>query len=222
MNETHVCPGPAAACVFFYRLPPDGAVFSSHENGGMKMSGWEICLMAVGLSMDAFAVSLCKGLTAPEARLRQYAAAGLYFGGFQALMPLLGYALGRQFAALITQLDHWIAFVLLAGIGLNMVLGSRKQEGSCKAGFGPRVMLPMAVATSIDALAVGVTFAFLQVNVWAAAALIGAITFAFSFAGVRLGQKAGLSLRSKAECLGGLVLILLGAKILIEHLGLFG
>lgn len=186
------------------------------------MSGWEVCLMAVGLSMDAFAVALCKGLAAPCARPRQYAVTGLYFGGFQALMPLLGYVLGRQFAALITQLDHWIAFVLLVGIGINMILESRKREAPCDAGFGVRVMLPLAVATSIDALAVGVTFAFLQVNLWAAVALIGAVTFAFSFAGVCLGQKAGLSLKSKAECLGGLVLILLGVKILIEHLGLFG
>ena len=159
--------------------------------------------------------------TVCRARARHCLTAGLYFGGFQALMPLIGYLLGRQFAALITQFDHWIAFVLLAFIGANMVRESRQEE--CPAGdFGPRSMLPLAVATSIDALAVGITFAFLQVQIVPAVSFIGATTFLLSFVGVKVGNVFGAKYKSKAELCGGLVLIVMGLKILLEHLGILG
>ena len=185
------------------------------------MSLWELFVIAVGLSMDAFAVSICKGLSVQRAGARHCLIAGLYFGGFQALMPLVGYLLGRQFASLITQFDHWIAFVLLAFIGFNMVRESRREE--CPAGdFGPKSMLPLAVATSIDALAVGVTFAFLNVNILWAVTFIGVITFILSSIGVKVGHVFGLRYKGKAEFAGGLILVLMGCKILLEHLGILG
>lgn len=185
------------------------------------MSLWELFVIAVGLSMDAFAVSICKGLSVQRAGAKHCLIAGLYFGGFQALMPLVGYLLGRQFASLITQFDHWIAFVLLAFIGFNMVRESRQEE--CPAGdFGPKSMLPLAVATSIDALAVGVSFAFLSVNIGAAVSFIGVITFALSMVGVKVGSLFGAKYKSKAELAGGIILILMGLKILLEHLGVLG
>lgn len=187
------------------------------------MSFWEWFLIAVGLSMDAFAVSICKGLSVGAVRPRHALTAGLWFGGFQALMPLLGWLLGSRFQALITNVDHWIAFVLLCAIGGNMVRESRTC-GACRemdASFAPKVMLPLAVATSIDALAVGITFAFLSVDVLPAAAFIALVTFLFSALGVKLGNLCGARFQSKAEALGGLLLILLGVKILLEHLGLF-
>ena len=186
------------------------------------MTTWELLLIAVGLSMDAFAVSICKGLSSSQASIRHCTAAGLYFGGFQMLMPFLGYVLGRQFQSMITSFDHWIAFVLLCFIGANMIRESRREAEPENADFGPRAMLPLAVATSIDALAVGITFAFLQVNMYIALPLIGGVTFLLSFAGVKLGHAFGAKYNSKAECLGGLVLILIGLKILLEHLGFLG
>lgn len=183
------------------------------------MSLWELFVIAVGLSMDAFAVSICKGLSVQRAGAKHCLIAGLYFGGFQALMPLVGYLLGRQFASLITQFDHWIAFVLLAFIGFNMVRESRHEE--CPAGdFGPKSMLPLAVATSIDALTVGITFAFLQVDILWAVTLIGVTTFVLSAIGVKAGGIVGERGKSRAELAGGIVLILMGCKILVEHLGL--
>ena len=185
------------------------------------MGFWELLFIGVGLSMDAFAVSICKGLTARRGSLGQCLAAGLYFGGFQALMPLLGYLLGSGFAALVERVDHWIAFALLGFIGGKMVWEALFPE-DCEefsASFGPRAMLPLAVATSIDALAVGVTFAFLQVEILPAAGLIGCTTFVFSAAGVKLGSLFGARYKAKAELLGGVVLILMGVKILAEHLG---
>jgi len=186
------------------------------------MGFWELFFIAVGLSMDAFAVSVCKGLTARRGTLGQCFAAGAYFGGFQGLMPLLGYLLGAGLASFVARVDHWIAFVLLCFIGGSMVRESRSCAGceEMDASFGPRAMLPLAVATSIDALAVGVTFAFLQVRVLTAAALIGGVTFVLSAAGVKLGSVFGARYKSKAELLGGVVLILMGTKILLEHLGL--
>ncbi len=185
------------------------------------MSLWELFVIAVGLSMDAFAVSICKGLSVQRAGAKHCLIAGLYFGGFQALMPLVGYLLGRQFASLITQFDHWIAFVLLAFIGLNMVRESRQEE--CPAGdFGPKSMLPLAVATSIDALAVGITFAFLQVQIVPAVSFIGGVTFLLSLVGVKVGNVFGAKYKSKAELCGGLVLIAMGLKILLDHLGILG
>ena len=185
------------------------------------MGLFELLFIAIGLSMDAFAVSVCKGLTARRGSLGQCFAAGAWFGGFQAGMPFLGYLLGTGFAALVERVDHWIAFALLSFIGGNMVWEalSLDEEEALEPSFGPRAMLPLAVATSIDALAVGVTFAFLQVDILPAAALIGCTTFAFSAAGVKLGSAFGARYKAGAELLGGVVLILMGAKILLEHLG---
>ena len=178
----------------------------------------ELLFLAVGLAMDAFAVSVCKGLSAKEYRLRHSLTAGAYFGGFQALIPLLGWLLGSQFESVIKSIDHWIAFGLLGLIGANMVREAFGKAEEVNASFSPKAMLPLAVATSIDALAVGVTFAFLDVNIWLAVALIGGVTFAISAAGVKVGNVFGARFQSKAELAGGIILILLGVKILIEHL----
>ena len=185
------------------------------------MSIWELFLIAVGLSMDAFAVSVCKGLSAGRVRLGHALTAGIWFGGFQALMPFLGWLLGSRFQSFITSIDHWIAFLLLGLIGANMVRESRSQEEEeVGASFAPKAMLPLAVATSIDALTVGITFAFLQVNIYWAIALIGVTTFALSAIGVKAGGIVGERGKSRAELAGGIVLSLLGCKILVEHLGL--
>ena len=181
------------------------------------MEIWELFLVAVSLSMDAFAVSVCKGLSVKKLRPRHCATAGLYFGGFQALMPLLGWLLGRQFESLIKSIDHWIAFVLLALIGANMIREALGDEEDVNDSFSFKTMLPLAVATSIDALAVGVTFAFLEVQILPAILLIGCTTFVLSAAGVKIGNVFGSGLHSKAEIAGGVILILLGIKILIEH-----
>lgn len=179
----------------------------------------ELFFIAVGLSMDAFAVSICKGLSVPRAKNSHMLACGMYFGGFQALMPLIGYILGVNFRHLITSVDHWIAFILLGIIGFNMVRESREESETLDDSFSPGAMLPLAVATSIDALAVGITFAFLHVQIVPAVLLIGVTTFVFSVAGVRIGNVFGSRYRSAAELAGGVVLILLGCKILLEHLG---
>lgn len=187
------------------------------------MQIWELVAIAIALSMDAFAVSVCKGLSVKQVKLSHALTAGLYFGGFQSLMPLIGYLLGSQFESLITSIDHWIAFVLLGIIGVNMIreaLG--KKEDELNDSFAFKVMLPLAVATSIDALAVGVTFAFLNVDIVPAVLLIGATTFTFSAVGVKIGSLFGLRFKKKAELLGGIVLILIGVKILLEHLGVIG
>ncbi len=183
------------------------------------MGFWELFFIAAGLSMDAFAVSVCKGLTARRGTPGQCFAAGAYFGGFQAAMPLLGYLLGTGLASFVAQVDHWIAFVLLCAIGGNMVRESRSC-GECQemdASFGPRAMLPLAVATSIDALAVGVTFAFLQVDIAPAVLFIGATTFVLSAAGVKVGALFGSRFKNRAELAGGLILMGMGIKILLEH-----
>ena len=183
------------------------------------MTTWELLLIAVGLSMDAFAVSICKGFSSGQASIRHCTAAGLYFGGFQMLMPFLGYVLGRQFQSMITSFDHWIAFVLLCFIGANMIRESRDTDAeSLDSSFGFKAMLPLAVATSIDALAVGVTLSFLSVEIVPAVSFIGIITFLFSAAGVKAGHVFGTRYKSKAEFCGGVILILIGLKILIEHL----
>ncbi|MDY4610819.1 MAG: manganese efflux pump MntP family protein [Sphaerochaetaceae bacterium] len=182
----------------------------------------ELIVIAVGLSMDAFAVSVCKGLSVQKVSIRHMLIAGLYFGGFQALMPASGYLLGIQFQTLITNVDHWVAFALLGLIGFNMIRESRSQEECCNDSFSFKTMLPLAVATSIDALAVGISFAFLQVDIIPAVCSIGAITFLFSAAGVKIGNVFGAKYKSKAELLGGIILILMGLKILLEHLGVFG
>ena len=183
------------------------------------MSLPELFVIALGLSMDAFAVSVCKGLSVPALRPVHSLTCGLYFGAFQALMPLLGWLLGVQFQSMITSVDHWIAFVLLALIGANMIRESQEEESaSMDASFTPRAMLPLAVATSIDALAVGVTFAFLKVPIFAAVAFIGVITFVLSSIGTGVGAAFGARFRARAELAGGAILILMGLKILLEHL----
>lgn len=179
-------------------------------------------LLAIGLSMDAFAVSICKGLASPRAGLRQMATCGIWFGGFQALMPLIGFFLGTLFATAIEAVDHWIAFALLTLIGANMLREAFSKEEQSTEGngdFGVRTMFVMAVATSIDALAVGVSMALTGgVNIWLAIALIGATTFLTSALGVRIGKAVGSRLEKKAEIAGGVILILLGIHILLEHL----
>lgn len=181
----------------------------------------ELFILAVGLSMDAFAVSVCKGLAGGSIHPREMAIAGIWFGGFQALMPSIGYLLGASFAEYITAFDHWIAFGLLGVIGAHMVKESfSKEEEEVSNSFAAKTMFVMAVATSIDALAVGITFAFLRVNIVAAATFIGCVTFVCSAAGVKIGSVFGTRFKSKAELAGGVILILLGVKILLEHLGI--
>lgn len=183
----------------------------------------ELFIIAVGLSMDAFAVSICKGLSVRELKPKHALTVGVYFGGFQMLMPLIGFALGVRFQSFITSIDHWIAFVLLGLIGANMIRESREQdEENLSDSFSFGTMLPLAVATSIDALAVGVTFAFLQVSILPAVCFIGATTFILSCIGIRIGHVFGLKYKSRAELFGGAVLILMGTKILLEHLGVLG
>lgn len=180
----------------------------------------ELFLIAVGLSMDAFAVSVCKGLAMPKCTFKKAAIVGLWFGGFQALMPAIGYVLGAQFQETIASIDHWIAFVLLALIGGNMIHETLdNDEEEADASLDVKTMFLLAVATSIDALAIGITFAFLKVNIIPAVCFIGIVTFIISFAGVKIGNVFGARYKNKAEIVGGVILILLGLKILLEHLG---
>ena len=182
----------------------------------------ELFILAIGLSMDAFAVSVCKGLATGKLKIKHYLAVGLWFGGFQALMPAVGYFLGSTFEKYITAVDHWIAFVLLALIGGNMIREALSgDEESADAGIGFRVMLTMAVATSIDALAIGITFGLLpDVNLPAAVSFIGITTCLLSMLGLKIGNVFGTKYKTKAEITGGAILILLGLKILLEHLGI--
>ena len=183
----------------------------------------ELFFIAVGLSMDAFAVSVCKGLSVRKAEVKHSLCVGAYFGGFQALMPLIGYLLGTQFESFIVSIDHWIAFVLLGFIGGNMIREAlSKEEEQLDDSFSFKTMVTLAIATSIDALAMGVTFAFLRVNILWAVLFIGVITFTLSAIGLKVGNVFGAKYKSKAELLGGVVLILMGCKILLEHLGILG
>ena len=187
----------------------------------------ELFLLGVGLSMDAFAVSVCKGLAMKKATLKSQMTCGLWFGGFQALMPLIGFFLGAMFADAIKSFDHWIAFGLLALIGANMLKEALEKECDCceehDADMSVKTMFVMAVATSIDALAVGISLAMAgDVNIWAAIALIGVTTCALSALGVKIGNIFGSRYEKKAEFAGGVILILLGLKILLEHLGVIG
>lgn len=183
----------------------------------------ELFLIAVGLSMDAFAVSVCKGLAMPKCTFKKAAIVGLWFGGFQALMPAIGYILGAQFQEAIASIDHWIAFVLLALIGGNMIHEALdNDEEEADASLDVKTMFLLAVATSIDALAIGITFAFLKVSIIPAVCFIGIVTFIISFAGVKIGNVFGTRYKNKAEIVGGVILILLGLKILLEHLGFLG
>ena len=193
-----------------------GAVFKGWEY--VPLSFVELLLIAVGLSMDAFAVSICKGLSLKKLKVRHAALVGLYFGGFQALMPMIGWALGYRFERVIASVDHWVAFFLLAVIGVSMIRESRESE-ELNDDLSFRTMVILAVATSIDALAVGITFAFLRVRILPAAGLIGVTTFLLSALGVYIGHVFGLKYKAKAELAGGIILILIGLKILLEHLG---
>ena len=184
------------------------------------MNTIEILLIGIGLAMDAFAVSICKGLSLGKIKMKHMAIAGLWFGGFQALMPAIGYFVGSLFADRIEAVDHWIAFVLLAIIGVSMIKEASQEEDEMDACMDPKCMFVLAVATSIDALAVGVTFAFLNVNLILAVSLITIITFVISCIGVKLGNVFGDKYEKKAELTGGIVLILIGLKILLEHLGI--
>ena len=185
------------------------------------MGLFELFLIAVGLSMDAFAVSICKGLSLGRIKPKHMCIAGAWFGGFQAMMPALGYFLGRFFTEYITKFDHWIAFILLGFIGFNMIKESfGNEEDDVDASMAPKAMVFLAIATSIDALAVGVSFAFLDVSIAPAVLFIGVITFVFSAIGVKIGSIFGTKYKSKAEFFGGAVLIIMGIKILLEGLGI--
>ena len=193
------------------------------EEGDIVMSLLELFILAVGLSMDAFAVAVCKGLSMREVSINKAGIVGLYFGGFQAGMPLIGYFLGLQFKDYIMSVDHWIAFILLAIIGINMVkesLSKDDEEEIEESDLSFKSMLILSIATSIDALAVGITFAFLKVNIIPAVIFIGIITLIISMCGVKIGNIFGDKFKSKAELLGGIILICIGLKILLEHTGI--
>ena len=180
----------------------------------------ELIIIAIGVSMDAFAVSISKGLSVRRLRPAHMLSAAAWFGGFQALMPLIGYYLGISFADLVVNVDHWIAFVLLGIIGGKMIKEACEKEDECEVNpdFSFKTMLMLAIATSIDALAVGVSFAFLKVDIWTSILVIGLMTGAFSALGVQLGHLFGCRFKSKAELVGGLILVGIGIKILLEHI----
>ena len=188
------------------------------------MSLFSLFVIAVGLSMDAFAVSICKGLSMPKMKWKNALLAGLYFGGFQALMPAIGYLLGTQFERYITSIDHWIAFILLAYIGGKMMVEALREKNEpveveeMDPALDIKELFILAIATSIDALAVGITFSFLEVNIVEAITIIGVVTFIISAAGVFVGNIFGNKYKTKAEFAGGLILVLLGIKILLEHM----
>ena len=188
------------------------------------MGIFELLLIGVGLSMDAFAAAVCKGLSMRKIHYGRAAVIGGFFGGFQAAMPLIGWFLGKQFQSYITNFDHWVAFLLLAFIGIKMIVEAVRSGLDAPAVQEDRLQIRelviLALATSIDALAVGITFAFLQINIWAAISIIGITTFILSFLGVMVGNRFGVRYKQKAEIAGGVILVLIGLKILLEHLGL--
>ena len=189
--------------------------------GDEKMGIIELILLSIGLGMDAFAVSICKGISMKKMDWKKACIIGLYFGGFQAIMPVIGYFLGSTFESFITNFDHWVAFILLVIIGGNMIKESfSKESENINSDVGFKTMIILAIATSIDALAVGITFAFFNVNLILAITLIGTITFALSVIGTKVGNRFGDKYENKAEFIGGVILILLGIKILLEHLGI--
>lgn len=182
----------------------------------------EVIVISIGLAMDAFAVSICKGLAMKKLNVKKMIIVGLYFGGFQGLMPLIGYLLGANFESFVTKVDHWIAFILLSIIGINMIKDALKSKNECGCeshddSVAFKTMISLAIATSIDALAVGITLAFLKANLVAVVLSIGLITFVLSMIGVWIGNKFGDKYESKAQIAGGLILIIMGAKILFEH-----
>lgn len=183
------------------------------------MGLFELLVIAIGLSMDAFAVSVCKGLSLGKIRFKHMCIAGVWFGGFQALMPAIGYFLGSFFADMVSKYAHWVAFALLAFIGRNMIKESFEKEECMDCAMNPKNMFLLAIATSIDAMAVGVSFAFLKVQILPAVLFIGSVTFLCSGLGVKIGSVFGTRYRSKAELAGGIVLILIGVKTLLEGIG---
>lgn len=188
------------------------------------MSFIEIIILSIGLAMDAFAVSICKGLGMKKVTVKNELIVGGYFGIFQAIMPLIGYFIGVRFQEKITAIDHWIAFILLSIIGVNMIresLGDDEDDEENESDLGFKTMIVLAIATSIDALAVGITLAFLKVNIITSAITIGILTMAISIIGVRIGNVFGTKYKSKAELAGGIILICIGLKILLQHLGIF-
>ena len=196
-------------------------LFLRHKS--FEMTFIELLLIAIGLSMDAFSVSICKGLTTKRFSWRMALVCGLWFGGFQALMPTIGYFLGAQFQEMIEAYDHWIAFGLLFLIGANMIreaIWGKEEEGKENGALDFKTMLFLAIATSIDALAVGVSFACIQVRLWSSVLIIGLTTFVFSVLGVKIGNVFGSKYEKSAGIIGGIILILIGLKILLEHLGI--
>ena len=189
-------------------------------NVGRIMSILELILLSVALAMDAFAVSICKGLSLKKIEINHMLLAGIWFGGFQALMPVLGYFCGSKFADKVDKFDHWIAFLILALIGASMIKESRDDEEEANSNMDVKTMFFLAVATSIDALTVGITFAFLDVNIVLAVVMIGVITFVISSAGVKIGSIFGDKYKSKAEMVGGVVLIMIGVKTLLTGLSI--
>lgn len=199
---------------FFYYIGT-----KTKNGGGFIMSLLVLMGTAMGLSMDAFAVAICKGVAIKKITIKECAIVGAWFGGFQALMPLIGYFLGVQFKDKIEAVGDWIAFILLALIGINMIREAfSKDDDATDASLAPQKMVLLAIATSIDALAVGVTFAVLNVNIFIATSLIGIFTFLLSAIGVKIGNVFGEKYKTKAELVGGIILIMLGIKILFEHL----
>ena len=184
------------------------------------MGMWELIVVAIGVSMDAFAIAICKGLSVERLEKKHMVSAGLWFGGAQALMPLIGYLLGSTFADAISSIDHWLSFALLAIIGANMIREACGKTEKLDADFSAKAMFPLAIADSIDALAVGVTFAFLDVSIIPAILLIGVTTFLFSATGIKIGNRFGEKYKSKAELAGGIILIVMGVSILLEHTGI--
>ena len=188
------------------------------------MSIWEVLIIAIGLSMDAFAVALCKGLSMKKLSIKYGVIIALFFGVFQALMPLIGWFVSSRFEKYIKAYDHWIAFALLLFIGIKMIIDavkeSRHPEEESDFRFKIGELFVLAIATSIDALAVGVTFGLLEINIWSSISIIGCVTFVLSLLGVIIGNFFGSRFRTKAEIAGGIILILLGVKILLEHLGI--
>lgn len=182
---------------------------------------WEIILTAIALSMDAFSVAICNGLSAHKATFKQALLTGVFFGGFQAIMPLIGFYIGKQFESIITPIDHWIIFFILAFIGIKMIKESKSCEITRDA-FCIKNIFFLAVATSIDALAVGISFAWLKVNIFVSVIIIGLITFLLSTLGVKIGSYLGNKFKTYSEIAGGIILILIGIKVLIDHLGVFG
>ena len=178
----------------------------------------EIILMAVALAMDALAVSICKGMTIKKLTPEHILKVGVYFGGFQALMPIAGYYIGKTFADVIKSFDHWVVFALLAGLGIHMVIGAFKEEKEHTSDFSHKTMLILAIATSIDAMAIGISLSIMKTGLWVNVGVIGAITFAMTAIGVVVGNKFGNKLGVKAELIGGFILIGVGLRVLIEHL----